>query len=163
MHLDFSAANERMGVKPTYIYAGRYKVEGNPDEPLTDEARAAVQKSVNNVHRDFIRAVARNRGARPSDVILNYGQGRVLDTADALAAGMIDGVATLEQVVEMARSGASRRSSVQAVSAREHSDLKHRWHCKKLRAGTYFSQPAKTESDDDRRRRWRNTKRKAGV
>ncbi len=43
MHQDVSAALEKDGVKVTMVSAGKYKTEGNPFEPLTDEARAAMQ------------------------------------------------------------------------------------------------------------------------
>ena len=36
VHYDLSGANEQVGIKPTYIHYGKYKVEGNPDEPLSD-------------------------------------------------------------------------------------------------------------------------------
>jgi ClpP class serine protease len=36
LHEDWSGFNERMGIDPTYIYAGRYKVDGNMDEPLSE-------------------------------------------------------------------------------------------------------------------------------
>jgi len=39
VHVDWSAALEKAGLKVTMIYAGKYKSEGNPYEPLTDEAK----------------------------------------------------------------------------------------------------------------------------
>jgi hypothetical protein len=44
-HDDVSAAQEKLGVKTTLISAGRYKVEGNPYEPLTDEARRRSRRT----------------------------------------------------------------------------------------------------------------------
>src|SRR5690349_10913255 len=38
LHWDESGFNERIGINLTYIYEGRYKIEGNPDEPLSEEA-----------------------------------------------------------------------------------------------------------------------------
>jgi len=99
MHNDFSAMNERVGVKPTYIFNGAYKVEGNPDEPLSDEARAFMQARVDERGEDFIKAVARGRGISAAKVRSDFGQGRVFFAKQALEAGMIDRIGTLEETI----------------------------------------------------------------
>ena len=43
VHDDWSGFNENFGVKPTYISAGKYKTDGNPDESLLDAAAARLQ------------------------------------------------------------------------------------------------------------------------
>ena len=60
-HIDQSGLNERMGVKVEYIYAGERKVDGNPHEPLSDEARARFQAEVDDLYEMFVQLVARNR------------------------------------------------------------------------------------------------------
>ena len=64
VHDDWSGFNERLGVQPTYIYAGQYKTEGNPDEPLTDEAKAEFQREVDEIYDTFVGAVAKGRGVK---------------------------------------------------------------------------------------------------
>jgi ClpP class serine protease len=71
-----------VGVKPTYISYGRYKTEGNPDEPLSSEAMGEIQARVDRYGRMFEEAVAANRGVPLAQVRSDYGQGRMLD-ADA--------------------------------------------------------------------------------
>lgn len=61
-HRDVSASNERQGVKVTYIHAGARKVDGNPDGPLTDDARAMLQGEVDRIYGLFVETTARNRG-----------------------------------------------------------------------------------------------------
>jgi signal peptide peptidase SppA len=99
MHSDYSAMNERLGVKPTYVFNGAYKVEGNQDEPLSDEARAFIQARVDERGEDFIKAVARGRGVSPAKVRAEYGQGRVYFAKQALEVGMIDRIGTLEETI----------------------------------------------------------------
>jgi len=99
LHIDYSAAMEAEGVKPTFIFAGKYKVEGNPYEPLSDEARAEMQRSVDETYDDFLNAMARNRGVPKAKVLSDFGEGRVLSAARAKAAGMIDRVASLDDVL----------------------------------------------------------------
>lgn len=107
-HTEASALDEKMGVKTTLISAGKYKTEGNPYEPLTGEARAAMQQRVDQVYATFVKDVARNRGDTQTAVREGYGQGRVLGAADALKAGLIDKVETLDQM--LARLGANSSS-----------------------------------------------------
>lgn len=99
IHWDDSAWLEKMGSKPTIIKAGKYKAEGNPFEPLSDEAREHMQEGVDDVYARFTKAVAKHRGTTVADVKANYGQGRVLNSNDAKAAKMVDGIMTLEQLL----------------------------------------------------------------
>ncbi len=99
MHEDWSSALEMAGLKVTYIQAGRYKTEGNPDEPLSDEARDHLQGIVNDAYALFVGDVAKGRGISASEVKAKYGEGRVLTAKDAKAVGMIDRVAGVEETM----------------------------------------------------------------
>ena len=46
-------------------------------------------------------AVAQNRGISKAVVKSDYGQGKVLTAKDALKVGMVDGIRTLDQVIDM--------------------------------------------------------------
>lgn len=59
-HYDWSAADEKMGLKPTPIYAGARKVDLSPHMPLSDEARSAAQASIDALYTMFVDTVARN-------------------------------------------------------------------------------------------------------
>ena len=116
-HIDRSAELERAGRKPTLISAGRYKVEGNPYEPLTDEARAAMQASVDGYYAQFVADVAKHRGTSAGAVRGGYGEGRVLRAEDAVSAGLADRIATLDQVIAEL-SGAKRGRSADSARRR---------------------------------------------
>jgi signal peptide peptidase SppA len=100
VHEDWSKALEMKGVKTTYISAGKYKTEGNPDEPLTDEAKASLQKMVDDYYGMFTKAVAKGRGTKVSAVKSGFGQGRVVTAEEAVTLGMADRVATLDEVLK---------------------------------------------------------------
>ena len=108
LHRDLSAAHEQAGIKPTLISAGRYKVEGNPYEPLGDEGRAAIQSDVDDYYRMFTAAVARGRGVSADDVRNGYGEGRSLHARQAVTAGIADRVGTLGDTVRRIASPAGR-------------------------------------------------------
>jgi capsid assembly protease len=98
-HEDISKALEEEGVKVTLISAGKFKTEGMPYEPLSAEARANMQRMVDDFHAMFINAVARNRGIGSYAVKNGFGEGRMVLAQDAVRAGMADGVATLDQTL----------------------------------------------------------------
>jgi len=115
-HQDFSQALEEAGVKTTLISAGKYKVEGNPYSALDAEAQAFMQSRVDEYYSAFTKAVARGRGVSIAQVRDGMGQGRVLGAEAALQQDMVDGIATLDEVLKKMRrslkpsapSGASR-------------------------------------------------------
>lgn len=94
-HADYSQAFEKMGIKVTLVHAGRYKVEGNPFQPLDDEARAELQRSVDEYYRMFVSAVERGRGELSEDVM----QGRMYSAEQALKHRLVDRVATLDETI----------------------------------------------------------------
>ena len=113
VHRDYSAANARAGVRPTYITAGRHKAEGNADAPLSGEAAAYLQAKVDGWYQQFVTALASNRGISAALVEERFGQGRTFGPAEAIARGMADEQATLEEVVaSLQRSTRARRPQV---------------------------------------------------
>ena len=99
VHQDISAALDMEGVKTTLISEGKYKVEGNPYEPLSEEARATIQASVSEAYDSFVEALARNRGVNPANVRSGFGEGRMVGARQAVKMGMADRVGTLEEII----------------------------------------------------------------
>jgi signal peptide peptidase SppA len=94
-HDDVSGLQDQLGVKTTLISAGKYKVEGNPFEPLTDEAKQAIQDRVDEAYDMFVNDVAKGRGVSATEVKSGFGEGRMVSAAMAVNSGMADRVATL--------------------------------------------------------------------
>ncbi len=99
-HMDISGALDQAGIKTTLISAGKFKTEGNPYQPLSEEAQAFMQSRVDDYYNDFVSMVATARGVDPDTVKNGMGQGRVLGAQDAKKANMIDGIMTFPQVVQ---------------------------------------------------------------
>lgn len=117
-HQDESGYYEQQGVKTTLISAGRYKAEGNPYEPLTDDARASIQARVDDYYGMFVNAVARHRGVKATDVRNGFGEGRVVGAQEAKKLGMVDRVETLNETLSrLAGNKAPARRSAAAVVA----------------------------------------------
>lgn len=112
VHDDISAAQEKLGVKTTLVSAGKYKTEGNPFEPLSDEARADMQQGVDAMYEMFVASVAKGRGVTAKTVLADFGQGRMLQPTKAVEVGMADRVATFDQTLARLEKvgGASRKT-----------------------------------------------------
>lgn len=94
-----SKFHAEIGITFTVIRAGANKAVGNPYEPLGDKGKAQIQERVDAMNAQFVADVARNRGVSVETVNANFGQGKVLMGEAAVAAGLADRVATLEQVL----------------------------------------------------------------
>lgn len=116
IHTEVSKQQEEIGIKRTIVRAGRFKADTNRYEPLSQEAREHLQLSVDDYYRLFVEAVAAHRGVSPDAVRGGFGEGRVLTAERAVAAGLADRVATLDQVLAElgVRSQPSRSSRADA-------------------------------------------------
>lgn len=120
-HEDMSKALAKEGIDVTLISAGKYKVEGNPFEPLSEEAKAVLQGRVDAAYATFTKDVARGRGVSVADIRNGYGQGRALTAPDALKAGLIDGIATMDGTISRLvgkKSAGSMRADISAAGMR---------------------------------------------
>jgi ClpP class serine protease len=77
-----------------------------------------MQSRVDDYYNAFIEAVAQGRGVSASEVRSGMGEGRVLGADAALAAGMVDGIATFDDVL------AKMQASVRSTKPRSQSRLK---------------------------------------
>lgn len=101
LHQDVSGALERYGIKMTMIRSEQspLKNEAHPFGPLSDDARAFIQTRANDAGSDFIKAVASGRRVTQTKVREDFGQGRMYGASAALSRGMIDRIATLDDVI----------------------------------------------------------------
>lgn len=125
-HRNMAAALEKEGVDTTLISAGKYKTEGNPFGPLSDEAKASLQDTVDSYYGAFTRGVAKARSVDVGQVREGMGQGRVLNAGDAVKAGMADGVMTFDEVLQKlakAIAGSPQARSGKTANARRKLDI----------------------------------------
>ena len=98
-HLDRSAALEKQGIKPTLIHAGAHKTDGHSFLPLSEAVRADLQTEVMKVYDQFVHLVAQGRTGRISAQAIRATQARTYLGADAVAQGLADRMASLEEVI----------------------------------------------------------------
>lgn len=99
-HQDVSKAQAAQGIKTTEIYAGKYKRIASSYEPLTKEGKQVMQDQVDYTYGLFVEAVAKQRGVSTDTVLQNMADGRIFIGQQAIDAGLVDGVSTLDALVQ---------------------------------------------------------------
>lgn len=93
-HLDTSRAEEARGVKYTDIVGGKYKRIAGSHAPLSADGRDYLQQQVDYVYSEFVDAVAAARGVSVETVLADMADGRVFIGRQAVAARLVDGIAS---------------------------------------------------------------------
>jgi ClpP class serine protease len=156
MHEDHSQELADSGIKVSLIAAGKYKFEDNPFIPLTDEARAAIQERVDAYYALFTRDVAKGRGVSIDAVRNGFGEGRVVDAKQAVALGMADRIATLDEVIGDLVSKSPVMGSVESPRiAAEVEEIATIQAETETNAPIHAEMPAREETADERTRRLR--------
>lgn len=115
-HRDVSKAEDTQGVKTTVIAIPAGKADAHPYAPLSDEGLDGYMSIMQPFYELFTKAVARGRGVAVSDVKDGYGQGRQLAAVPAKAAGMVDRIESLSDVIARMSSAQGRRAVLTAQS-----------------------------------------------
>jgi len=92
---------KKIGVKGYNIKSGVNKDIGSPFQPLSPEGREILQSLVDNVHSQFVSAVAEGRGMSEAQV-RKLADGRVYSGAQAKDLGLVDQFGTLDDAIEFA-------------------------------------------------------------
>lgn len=116
LHRDYSESDAKEGIKTTIVRSRKFKAEGNPHEPLSDDARKAMQARVDEADERFYAAIAVGRGLPKATVEGGFGQGRLLSAKEALKVGMVDRIATRGQTLSALSASLGTKSSPQITA-----------------------------------------------
>jgi protease-4 len=92
---------EKVGLDFEVVKSGEYKDTGSWSREMTTEERELLQATVDDIHAQFVEAVAANRNLDRSAVEA-LSDGRIFSGRQALEAGLIDGLGTLDQAIAIA-------------------------------------------------------------
>ena len=95
LHADQSAFDAAEGLKFTYIYRGDHKVDANPHEALSDQARTAIQTEVDRLYTKLVEMVASHRRLEASRV--RGTQAQVYYGEDSIKRGLVDEIGTFDE------------------------------------------------------------------
>lgn len=99
IHMEYTEALKKEGVKVNIIRAGEYKALVNPYEKLTDDARLELQAEADYIHGKFIEVVATGRELSYTSVKENMADGKVFYSEEALRLGLVDDITSIDQLV----------------------------------------------------------------
>lgn len=116
-HVDVSKAEEAVGRKTTEIVAGTYKRAASQYGPLTELGRQVLQQEVDYLYGLFVGDVAAQRGVSVEQVLERMADGRMFIGQQAIDAGLVDGIATLEETISMLNDRAASGRAVITVPA----------------------------------------------
>lgn len=116
VHQEASKLLADMGITTTIIRSSPQKNDANEFEPLTAEARAELQKRVDTTYALFLQDMAKGRRISVPQAEAQFGDGRVFVAKDALAAGLIDRIDTIEATIgRVHRASGGRRLNAASV------------------------------------------------
>jgi signal peptide peptidase SppA len=100
--LDYSEAYKRAGVESVLLTTGPYKGIGTPGEPLTREQREFLQQTVEESNAEFLKDIMTGR-EMSAEAVDSVADGRWWSANKAETFGLIDGVGSLADVLQMIR------------------------------------------------------------
>ncbi len=92
---------EKIGVEAQVIKSGRHKDIASVFKSLTEEERRILQEVIDDVHNQFIEAVAKGRGM-DIDEVRRLADGRIFTGRMAKEAGLVDELGNLEDAIMLA-------------------------------------------------------------
>jgi len=96
--LDVSELLENLGIRTETITSGDNKAMGGSYEPMTDEQKEIFQSLIDEAYDQFVGIVAEGRDMDEAHV-RKLADGRIYTAAQAVENGLIDQIATYEEVV----------------------------------------------------------------
>lgn len=101
--LEFEDLIKWAKMRPETITSGALKSAGSPFQKLSDEERQYLQRVVNQLHQQFVKAVAAGRKGKISEAdVARLADGRVFTGEEALALKLVDRLGTLHDAVRVA-------------------------------------------------------------
>jgi protease IV len=95
---NFEQLMKKVGVDYVVVKAGQFKDIGNPGRPMSPDERRVLQGLLDDVHAQFIDAVAAGRKLGREDVV-RFADGRVFSGMQAKELKMVDALGGLEDAV----------------------------------------------------------------
>ncbi len=92
---------KKIGVKGVVIKSGEHKDMGSPFREMTPDEKRIMQETIDNVHRQFVQAVAEGRHLDQSKV-LPIADGRIMTGEQAKQLGLVDTLGNLQDAIDEA-------------------------------------------------------------
>lgn len=90
---------KKIGIKGVVLKSGEHKDIGSPFREMTPEEKRIIQEVIDNVHQQFIKAVAEGRKLEQSKVA-QIADGRILTGEQAKQLGLVDQIGNLDDAID---------------------------------------------------------------
>ncbi len=91
---------KKIGIKGVVLKSGEHKDIGSPFREMTPEEKSIMQEVLDNVHQQFIQAVADGRKLDRAKVV-QIADGRILTGEQAKNLGLVDEMGNLQDTIEL--------------------------------------------------------------
>ena len=115
---NFEGLMKKVGVEGVVIKSGRFKDVGSPLRKMSDEERKLLQSVMDDVHHQFIQAVADGRSLEVSDVE-PLADGRIYTGRQAKEARLVDELGDLDDAIHIAADIAGMEGEPKVVEPRK--------------------------------------------
>ncbi|MBI4654839.1 MAG: signal peptide peptidase SppA [Nitrospirae bacterium] len=115
---NFKGLMDKIGVKTEVIKSGRYKDIVSAFKSVAPGEKKILQELLDDVHDQFITAVAESRNMKIEDV-RELADGRIFTGKAAKKFGLIDEIGTLEDAIKLAAKISGIKGEPQVVSKKE--------------------------------------------
>ncbi|HAN48160.1 MAG: signal peptide peptidase SppA [Nitrospira sp.] len=115
---NFEGLMKKVGVEGVVIKSGRFKDVGSPLRKMSDEERKLLQSVMDDVHHQFIQAVADGRSLEVSDVE-PLADGRIYTGRQAKDARLVDELGDLDDAIHIAADIAGMEGEPKVVEPRK--------------------------------------------
>jgi protease-4 len=90
---------KKIGIKGVVVKSGELKDMGSPFREMTPEEKRVIQEVIDNVHQQFIKAVAEGRKLDRSKVT-QIADGRIMTGEQAKQLGLVDQIGNLDDAID---------------------------------------------------------------
>jgi len=91
---------KKIGIKGVVLKSGEHKDIGSPFREMTPEEKKIIQGVIDNVHQQFIMAVAQGRNLDRAKVV-EIADGRILTGEQAKELGLVDRMGNLQDAIDI--------------------------------------------------------------
>ncbi len=113
-HVDYSEMDKKAGMVVTEVYSGKFKRLVSQNKPLSEEGKNYLQDQVDYIYSIFVSTVANYRGVSIEKVLSDMADGKIFIGEQAIKAGLVDGVSTLDGLINMAPAGVAGKNTMKA-------------------------------------------------
>lgn len=92
---------KKIGIKGVVLKSGEHKDIGSPFREMTPDEKKIVQDVIDNVHQQFIEAVAKGR-KMDREKVVQIADGRILTGEQAKQLGLVDEMGNLQDAIDLA-------------------------------------------------------------